>query len=227
MDEARNKLRPVRVPSYNAVCSPRSAVESPTLGAATAMAGASLSSPRVSGITGAPAPVGNSRPSSSLATKSYSINSAERDTDSTEFAQPRGIGTDESGISSPSKRLRSRRPLDATSSAKESGGTGKSRATSDGDQEVEDDTHPSPTKRQTRKSLADKPVEPPPSMTVVDMFSPGMLRVNVYRIPALLALPDGVVCAASTPADQPMHSPRPFPARHDTLSAMRCLVQRA
>ena len=44
----------------------------------------------------------------------------------------------------------------------------------------------------------------PPQTTVVDVFSPGMLRVPVFRIPSLLTLPNGV-CLAFAEARPHLH----------------------
>ena len=57
----------------------------------------------------------------------------------------------------------------------------------------------SPLKRRSRARAArpQRPQPTTPTVTVVDVFSPGMLRSPVFRIPALLALPDGSVLAFS------------------------------
>ena len=57
----------------------------------------------------------------------------------------------------------------------------------------------SPLKRRSlaRAARPQRPQPTTPTVTVVDVFSPGMLRSPVFRIPALLALPDGSVLAFS------------------------------
>lgn len=60
----------------------------------------------------------------------------------------------------------------------------------------------SPSKRQSRSDsrasgLADKALQAPPKVSLGDIFAPGMLRVPVFRIPALLTLPDGIALAFS------------------------------
>ena len=91
------------------------------------------------------------------------------------------------------------------------------------DHESDEDERPgSPTKRQARApafgqahalasgkaaaaaSAAKSSSEPPPRTTVVDMFSPGMMRIPVFRIPALLTLPSGL-CLAFAEARPHLH----------------------
>ena len=48
------------------------------------------------------------------------------------------------------------------------------------------------------------PAAPPPTPPVVDLFSPGMLRTPVFRIPSLLTLPNGV-CLAFAEARPHLH----------------------
>ena len=86
-------------------------------------------------------------------------------------------------------------------------------------QDDDDDRPTSPTKRQARapafgqahmlsgaKAAVAKaaPTAPLPQTTVVDMYSPGMLRIPVFRIPSLLTLPNGV-CLAFAEARPSLH----------------------
>jgi len=190
-------LRPLRVSASAAqVVFNRHPVESPTLGAATALAGASLDSPTADGaprgFSGAasgavpsslmPPPLAGAltRSSSGLAGKSY-VAPPSVSVSTEGEAGPRSSST------SPSKRSRSGEEDESTSVP---GLTVEQPS----DKDDSDDEEPlSPSKRQVRKSVAERPVEqPPPAVTIVDMFSPGMLRVNVFRIPSLLTLPSGV-----------------------------------
>ena len=194
---------------------PTTTLDSPTFGAATAMAGASLESPRVpSGPMGAPS--GQHvmlRRSSSLSSSSYvaptvslppPVEFAVEDTDrkaGSASEAPRRESL------SPSKRSR-RESGGAASASSTSTGTATVRAAPDPSpslDEAEEESveglgspkkRPSLGKRESGAAVAERAAaaaSAPPSITIVDMFTPGMLRVNVFRIPSLLPLPSGVV----------------------------------
>ena len=199
-------------------------VDSPTFGAATALAGATLNSPVSATDGGASeallasgmplpktvAPKSGSRPSSSLSRASY-----------TAAWPPDPPPVDRRGSLSPSKRRRDSDVADSATSSHASVGSNDSASTaaasaSSSSRPNEDDAAAaaaddlareaaavesgpggSPLKRARSKSSLEASVsrrsDPPPTVTLVDMFSPGMLRVPVFRIPALLTLPDGLV----------------------------------
>jgi len=188
-------------------------LDSPTAGATGGFGAAAVSGQPVPPNMMPPPPVPSAgqpaRASSSLATKNYvalpdlsvegqpalpriSLSPSKRSRDSKEEATPAGG----SGGSSTSSATASSSSAAATSVA--GGGPAGCAAVVIDDEkeeenEEEEDEPESPTKRQVRKSVADRPPDlSPPAMTIVDMFSPGMLRVNVFRIPALLTLPEGV-----------------------------------
>ena len=86
------------------------------------------------------------------------------------------------------------------------------------DDDAGEDRPASPTKRQARAPAFGQAhmlsgvraaaraaaAAPAPQTTVVDMYSPGMLRIPVFRIPALLTLPNGV-CLAFAEARPSLH----------------------
>lgn len=194
---------------------PTTTLDSPTFGAATAMAGASLESPRVpSGPMGAPS--GQHvmlRRSSSLSSSSYVAPTVSLPPPEA-FA---GGDTDrKAGSASEAPRRESLSP--SKRSRRESGGAASASSTSTGTATVRAAPDPSPSldeaeeesveglgspkkrpslgKRESGAAVAERAAaaaSAPPSITIVDMFTPGMLRVNVFRIPSLLPLPSGVV----------------------------------
>ena len=117
-------------------------------------------------------------------------------------------------------------PAGASASASGDGGGGDAFEpegnNDDDDDDDDDDERPaSPTKRQARApafgqahmtsgakaakaAAAAAKAAPPPQTTVVDMYSPGMLRIPVFRIPSLLTLPNGV-CLAFSEARPSLH----------------------
>ena len=195
---------------------PTTTLDSPTFGAATAMAGASLESPRVpSGPMGAPSGQHMMlRRSSSLSSSSYVaptvslprgtliVEVAKGDTD-----RKAGSGSEAPRRESLSPSKRSRRESGGAASASSAWtSTATVRAAPDPSpslDEAEDESglgspkkRPSLGKRESGAAVAERAAaaaSAPPSITIVDMFAPGMLRVNVFRIPSLLPLPSGVV----------------------------------
>ena len=213
-------LPPLHVPGAASSLS-GAPVESPTVGAATAFATASLHSPTLSNSLNGAKFSAQPRSSSALAGKSHAPSLVPNGPLHTSGGTY-NLGITEEGCESPSKRRRNPSadvderledptllptvrspalshappppppplPVSAVTLRVESSADGKV---------AEDDQPLSPAKRS--KSVQ-APAKLPqtastPNVTVVDIFSPGMLRVPVFRIPALLSLPDGAVLAFS------------------------------